>query len=156
MTWFVARPLPPLPPRVLLRGLTRAPFCFPKEPLHVDLATRREREPALPRDECPDDLVFAAQPFGLDLHPSRDLLAVGLVSGVVSAFHYAMEGNRCVLDGVAAPAHAAAAKCVRFSRAGNLLFSSGTDMALVVTDVETGARGLAAAEAAANGNTQPL
>ncbi len=59
----------------------------------------------LQRDACPDDLLFADQPFGLAVHPSRDLVAVGLVSGVVSVFSYALQRNVCVLDGLANPVH---------------------------------------------------
>jgi hypothetical protein len=79
--------------------------------LNLDLTTNKAN--ALPRDECPDDLLFLDQPFGLDLHPSRDLVAVGLVSGVVSVFSYRMDANVCVLDGLQNPTHQAAARCVR-------------------------------------------
>lgn len=108
--------------------------------LHLDLSTKKESGGNLPRDACPDDLVFVDQPFGVALHPSRDLVAVGLISGVVSVFSYTVEGkNGCVLDGLGKPVHQAGVRCVAFDSTGRHLYSTGTDMALVVQDVETGA-----------------
>jgi WD40 repeat protein len=89
-------------------------------------------------EPCPDDLVFEDQPFGLDFHPSQNLVAVGLVSGAVSVYRYAVEANECLLDGTAGEAlHAAAVRSVRFDTTGQFLLSTGTDMSLVVTDVAT-------------------
>jgi WD40 repeat protein len=89
-------------------------------------------------EPCPDDLVFEDQPFGLDFHPSQNLVAVGLVSGAVSVYRYAVEANECVLDGSSGePLHGAAVRSVRFDPSGQFLLSTGTDMSLIVTDVAT-------------------
>ncbi len=87
---------------------------------------------------CPEDLALEEQPFGMDFHPSQNLLAVGLVSGAVSVYRYSAEGNECILDGTAGPPqHQAAVRSVRFDGTGRVLLSTGTDMSLVVLDAGT-------------------
>ena len=46
-------------------------------------------------------------------------------------------GNECVVDGGKKALHQAACRAVRFDSTGKLLFSTGTDMALNVMDVNT-------------------
>ena len=89
----------------------------------------------LDSDSCPDDLVFTEQPFTIDFHPSRQMVAVGTVGGAVSLHRYRDEGNELVWN---LGLHQAACRSVRFAASGEVLYSTGTDMALVMTDVETG------------------
>jgi hypothetical protein len=85
-------------------------------------------------EPCPDDLVFDVQPFGMDFHPSQNLIATGLVSGGVSVVRYGDENNERVLD---LHAHEEAVRCVRFDQSGRFLLSTGTDMKLNVVDLNT-------------------
>jgi WD40 repeat protein len=91
-----------------------------------------------PEEACPDDLVFEDQPFGIHFHPTQNLFAVGLVSGVVSVYRYSDERNECVMDGNAGGAlHQAAVRSVRFDQTGRFLLTTGTDMSLNVIDLAT-------------------
>lgn len=85
-------------------------------------------------EPCPDDLLFEVQPFGLDFHPSQNLIATGLVNGSVSLFRYSDDANERLLD---AQLHEEAVRCVRFDQSGRFLLTTGSDMRLNVVDLNT-------------------
>lgn len=85
----------------------------------------------------PRQVALKAQLFGLDLHPSEEIVAAGLITGAVHTFSYAGEGRMRRL--LRAKPHKGSCRALRFSPGGDELYTCGADHALCVTDVSTGA-----------------
>ncbi|KAE8663638.1 Transducin family protein / WD-40 repeat family protein isoform 2 [Hibiscus syriacus] len=76
-------------------------------------------------------------PFGIDFHPSKELVAVSLITGVLHLFKYNADNSslqRC-LD---IRAHAESCRTVRFINGGQAVATGSKDCSILATDVETG------------------
>ena len=70
-------------------------------------------------------------------HPTRPLVAAGLITGVVETFEFTAAAATAVTS---RDVHAESCRAVRFLLDGSGLVSAGVDCSLVVSDAETGAR----------------
>ena len=89
------------------------------------------------------------QPFGLDVHPSRKLVAAGLITGQLKLFEWGDDDAAAAALGPRAgrqllrqrwsarPHKEGACRVVRFSADGASVFSAGGDRTLQQRDVET-------------------
>jgi hypothetical protein len=77
------------------------------------------------------------QPMDVCFHPSRALVAAGLITGAVELFPYTATSVGAV---VTHALHAESCRSLRFLPDGATLASVGADCALVFADAETGAR----------------
>ncbi|KAK9129171.1 hypothetical protein Sjap_009658 [Stephania japonica] len=76
-------------------------------------------------------------PFDLDFHPSRSLVASGLITGYLHLYSYAANTQPQRLLEI--PVHAESCRCVRFVDDGRMLLTGSPDCSIIATDVETGA-----------------
>lgn len=93
--------------------------------------------PKAPKEKAAELPYFAsvklrAQPFGIDLHPSRKLLAAGLISGQVKLFSFDASS---LAESSSARPHSDACRAVRFSADGRALFTASSDCGLQQRDV---------------------
>ena len=83
------------------------------------------------------------QAFGIDIHPTRQLLAAGLVTGQLKIYEWkpaseaAGEAGAAWQRSSARPHKTDACRVVRFSADGASIFTSGGDMTLQQRDLET-------------------
>ncbi|XP_012460196.1 WD repeat-containing protein 55 [Gossypium raimondii] len=76
-------------------------------------------------------------PFGIDFHPSKELVAVSLITGDLHLYKYNTDDSslqRC-LD---LHAHAESCRTVRFINGGQAVATGSKDCSILATDVETG------------------
>ncbi|KAJ4726922.1 WD repeat-containing protein 55 [Melia azedarach] len=75
-------------------------------------------------------------PFGLDFHPSDQLVAATLITGDLHLYRYnADAGLQKVLD---VNAHKESCRAVRFINGGQAMLTGSADCSILATDVETG------------------
>ena len=79
--------------------------------------------------------TLTEQPFDVAFHPSRPLVAAGVISGSVDVFSFIPSACGPVQSRAA---HDECCRAVRFHLGGDLLVSGGTDKKLVLHDVERG------------------
>lgn len=72
--------------------------------------------------------------FGVDLHPTRKLLAAGLISGQLKLYQF--DAHSATQLSSAKP-HKGSCRTVRFSADGHSMFSAGSDGSLQQRDLET-------------------
>ncbi|GAB4816296.1 hypothetical protein N2152v2_003342 [Parachlorella kessleri] len=78
---------------------------------------------------------FEDQPMDCDFHPTRPLLATGLIDGKLLLHSYSRNGvTKCS----SLKAHGASCRAVRFLQSGDLVITASTDQSLLAVDVETG------------------
>ncbi|KAG8471153.1 hypothetical protein KFE25_009574 [Diacronema lutheri] len=83
--------------------------------------------------------------FGLDFHPSAEVVAIGMITGAVHIFdHGSGTSLRRVLR---VKAHKGSCRAARFSPSGAELYTGGTDAALNALDAKTGKMGWQRAKA---------
>ncbi|VFQ79363.1 unnamed protein product [Cuscuta campestris] len=76
-------------------------------------------------------------PFDLDFHPSKHLVATGLISGELLLHGYAPDSQAQRLFAV--EAHTESCRAVRFINDGQAIVTGSPDCSILATDVETGA-----------------
>lgn len=93
-----------------------------------------KRENQRQRDHPP---IIQCEDFIADIcfHPKNDLLAVASIVGDVMFYKYTNEANELINT---LELHAKACRDVEFSEDGELLFSTGKDKSVMVTNVESG------------------
>lgn len=76
-------------------------------------------------------------PFGLDFHPSKELVAVSLITGGLHLYKYVTDDSSLqrLLD---VHAHTESCRTVRFINGGRALATGSKDCSILATDVETG------------------
>jgi WD40 repeat protein len=74
--------------------------------------------------------------FGLDFHPTEELVAIGLITGAVHTFDYS-SGARFRRK-LRVKAHKGSCRATRFAPSGAELYTCGTDAALHAIDVASG------------------
>jgi len=87
------------------------------------------------RQNCPADLIFDDQVFGLHFSAVQDSVACGLVNGQVYVFNYSPTENKRVLQ---ISAHRKACRAVQFSDDGQRLFTVSTDGSIKEIDLNQG------------------
>jgi WD40 repeat protein len=80
--------------------------------------------------------TLGEQPMDVCFHPTRALVAAGLITGVVELFAYTATSAGEVTSHAV---HTESCRAVRFLAGGGTLVSGGADSALAFTDVDTGA-----------------
>jgi WD40 repeat protein len=88
--------------------------------------------------------TLSEQPMDVCFHPTRALVAAGLITGKVETFSHTAEAAGEVTS---RDVHSESCRAVRFLPDGSGLVSAGVDCTLVVTNAETGARIARVAEA---------
>ncbi|KAJ3352172.1 WD domain repeat-containing protein 55 [Allomyces javanicus] len=73
-------------------------------------------------------------PLSVDLHPSADLLAAGLITGQVNCYSYTDTTSKRLFG---SKHHKDSVRCVKFSHDGAHLYSCSTDKSIQVMDTET-------------------
>ncbi|RHY83508.1 hypothetical protein DYB35_001344 [Aphanomyces astaci] len=81
------------------------------------------------------DVVLPSDVFDLDFHPSRNVVAAGMIDGKVQAYTYTPEGNTCVLS---LNHHQDACRVVMFSEDGSALYTGSSDKSIRAYDVNGG------------------
>lgn len=71
----------------------------------------------------------------VDFHPTRQLLAAGLIDGRLLVHSFSSDAAQRVHR---IKAHSSSCRAARFSLAGDLLLSASTDQSMLAVDVETG------------------
>ncbi|KAG2383669.1 hypothetical protein C9374_004340 [Naegleria lovaniensis] len=85
----------------------------------------------------PKPIIESESVFSIDFHPKLDLITMGLVTGESKIYKYSIDiENTCVAT---FNHHSEACRKLFFSDDGKLMFSSGSDMKLAVTDIKKGA-----------------
>ena len=80
--------------------------------------------------------TLGEQPMDVCFHPTRPLVAAGLITGIVELFGY----TRSAAGDVAShEVHGESCRAVRFLPGGRVLASGGADSTLAFSDAETGA-----------------
>ncbi|OMO57129.1 hypothetical protein CCACVL1_25978 [Corchorus capsularis] len=76
-------------------------------------------------------------PFGLDFHPSKELVAVSLITGDLHLYKYKNDDSSLerLLD---VRAHSESCRTVRFINGGQAVVTGSKDCSILATDVETG------------------
>ena len=77
--------------------------------------------------------TLTEQPFDVAFHPSRPLVAAGVISGSVDVFTFTSAACGAVQSRAA---HDECCRAVRFNLGGELLVSGGADRKLVLHNVE--------------------
>eukprot|EP01102_Stenamoeba_stenopodia_P002080 TRINITY_DN1183_c0_g3_i1.p1 TRINITY_DN1183_c0_g3~~TRINITY_DN1183_c0_g3_i1.p1 ORF type:complete len:474 (+),score=167.90 TRINITY_DN1183_c0_g3_i1:77-1498(+) len=86
--------------------------------------------------EKPDDIALRKPALSMELHPSRNILAVGLVGGRVECHEFdSKEGNTQLYS---IRVHKKSTTALTFSNDGLYLYSGSADKSMSVMDVETG------------------
>ncbi|XP_035683047.1 WD repeat-containing protein 55-like isoform X1 [Branchiostoma floridae] len=83
----------------------------------------------------PPDITFEDLVVDINFHPSKPLIAAGIITGDVILHSYASSANTLVRT---FKHHKKATRAVAFSKDGNSLITSSKDKSLQVVDVETG------------------
>ncbi|XP_066287198.1 WD repeat-containing protein 55-like isoform X1 [Branchiostoma lanceolatum] len=83
----------------------------------------------------PPDIRFEDLVVDINFHPSKPLIAAGIITGEVTLHSYASSANTLVKT---FKHHKKATRAVAFSKDGNSLITSSKDKSLQVVDVETG------------------
>eukprot|EP00058_Branchiostoma_floridae_P012884 XP_002598372.1 hypothetical protein BRAFLDRAFT_69729 [Branchiostoma floridae] len=83
----------------------------------------------------PPDITFEDLVVDINFHPSKPLIAAGIITGDVTLHSYASSANTLVRT---FKHHKKATRAVSFSKDGNSLITSSKDKSLQVVDVETG------------------
>ncbi|XP_078683599.1 WD repeat-containing protein 55-like isoform X1 [Branchiostoma floridae x Branchiostoma belcheri] len=83
----------------------------------------------------PADITFDDLVVDINFHPSKPLIAAGLITGEVTLHSYASSANTLVRT---FKHHKKATRAVAFSKDGNSLLTCSKDRSLQVVDVETG------------------
>ncbi|XP_078601473.1 WD repeat-containing protein 55-like isoform X2 [Branchiostoma floridae x Branchiostoma japonicum] len=83
----------------------------------------------------PPDITFEDLVVDINFHPSKPLIAAGIITGDVTLHSYASSANTLVRT---FKHHKKATRAVAFSKDGNSLITSCKDKSLQVVDVETG------------------
>ncbi|KXS18853.1 WD40 repeat-like protein [Gonapodya prolifera JEL478] len=96
---------------------------------NTDASIDGDAEPPIP------NLTFPAQVFDLAFHPTKDILAVGLLTGHLACYRYS-DGATSELYNV--KQHKKSCRSIGFSHDGTGLYSASKDKSLLLTDVETG------------------
>lgn len=86
---------------------------------------QREHPPMIRCDEFIVDISF---------NPTSDLLAVGLITGDVILYKYSKEENAIVSN---FELHTESCRDIEFNEDGNVLYSSGKDKTIMLSDVES-------------------
>ncbi|KAE8727172.1 Transducin family protein / WD-40 repeat family protein isoform 2 [Hibiscus syriacus] len=76
-------------------------------------------------------------PFGIDFHPSKELVAVSLITGNLHLYKYRADDSslkRCLEF----RAHAESCRTVRFINGGQAVATGFKDCSILAADVETG------------------
>ena len=81
--------------------------------------------------------ALPAHAFGLDVHPSRPLIAVGLITGQLKLYDHseATRKTREIRQAASARPHKGSCRAVRFSADGGGVFSTGSDGSLQLRDL---------------------
>lgn len=83
------------------------------------------------------EISLGSLPFGLDFHPSDQLVAAALITGDLHLYRYnADTPPQKLLD---LHAHEESCRAVRFINGGQAMLTGSTDRSILATDVETGA-----------------
>ncbi|KAH9785306.1 WD repeat-containing protein 55 [Citrus sinensis] len=83
------------------------------------------------------ELSLGSLPFGLDFHPSDQLVAAALITGDLHLYRYNADSPpQKLLD---LHAHEESCRAVRFVNGGQAMLTGSTDRSILATDVETGA-----------------
>ncbi len=86
---------------------------------------------------CSASVGLPGHAFGLDMHPTRPVLAAGLITGQVKLYDYSASSVR---QASSARPHEGSCRSVRFSEDGAHVFSVGADGSLQQRDVATNKR----------------
>lgn len=76
---------------------------------------------------------LSEQPFDVAWHPSRSLVAAGVITGAVETFLFSDHAVGAVSSH---PVHTESCRAVRFQQAGEVLVSAGADCRLAFRSVE--------------------
>ncbi|KAH9729257.1 WD repeat-containing protein 55 [Citrus sinensis] len=83
------------------------------------------------------EISLGSLPFGLDFHPSDQLVAAALITGDLHLYRYNADSPpQKLLD---LHAHEESCRAVRFVNGGQAMLTGSTDRSILATDVETGA-----------------
>mmetsp|Transcript_45393 Transcript_45393/g.71016 ORF Transcript_45393/g.71016 Transcript_45393/m.71016 type:complete len:446 (-) Transcript_45393:80-1417(-) len=83
-------------------------------------------------------LTLQEQILGLDFHPTKNILAAGLITGAVQLWSFPVEDT---LEGTVqwgSNVHAESCRSVAFSKTGEFLYSASKDQSISFLDAETG------------------
>eukprot|EP00741_Cyanophora_paradoxa_P004151 tig00000769_g4032.t1 len=83
----------------------------------------------------PPELGFNDQPFALDFHPTRNVCAVGLITGHVHIYEYAESGNK---ELASISSHRDSCRAVRFRHDGAGLYTASADRSIQYVDLAAG------------------
>ncbi|XP_044491774.1 WD repeat-containing protein 55 [Mangifera indica] len=75
-------------------------------------------------------------PFGLDFHPSNQLVATALITGDLHLYRYSVDAPPQKLLNV--HAHEESCRAVRFINGGQAIVTGSTDRSILATDLESG------------------
>ncbi|XP_022774723.1 WD repeat-containing protein 55 isoform X2 [Durio zibethinus] len=76
-------------------------------------------------------------PFGLDFHPSKELVAVSLITGDLQLYKYNIDDSS-LQRSLDVHAHTESCRTVRFINGGQAVATGSKDCSILATDVETG------------------
>ncbi|KAJ0240088.1 WD repeat-containing protein 55 [Hirschfeldia incana] len=83
------------------------------------------------------EIDLGANAFGLDFHPSKNLVAAGLIDGHLHLYRYDTESS--LVRERKVRAHKESCRAVRFIDNGQRIVTASADCSILATDVETGA-----------------
>jgi WD40 repeat protein len=75
-------------------------------------------------------------PFGIDFHPSNQLVATALITGDLQVYRYGVDSSPQRVLGI--QAHEESCRAVRFINGGQAIVTGSADCSIIATDVETG------------------
>ncbi|WZY92453.1 hypothetical protein YC2023_064782 [Brassica napus] len=83
------------------------------------------------------EIDLGANAFGIDFHPSKNLVAAGLIDGQLHLYRYDTESS--LVRERKVRAHKESCRAVRFIDDGQRIVTASADCSILATDVETGA-----------------
>ncbi|KAF2565804.1 hypothetical protein F2Q68_00024502, partial [Brassica cretica] len=83
------------------------------------------------------EVDLGANAFGIDFHPSKNLVAAGLIDGQLHLYRYDTESS--LVRERKVRAHKESCRAVRFIDGGQRIVTASADCSILATDVETGA-----------------
>ncbi|KFK36319.1 hypothetical protein AALP_AA4G107300 [Arabis alpina] len=84
------------------------------------------------------EIDLGANAFGIDFHPSKNLVAAGLIDGHLHLYRYDTDSSP-VRERIVR-AHKESCRAVRFIDGGQRILTASADCSILATDVETGAK----------------
>jgi WD40 repeat protein len=84
------------------------------------------------------EIDLGANAFGIDFHPSTNLVAAGLIDGHLHLYRY--DSDSSLVRERKVRAHKESCRAVRFIDDGQRIVTASADCSILATDVETGAQ----------------